>query len=315
MKAIMYHYIRTYDEKYPFFKFLDVENFRRQLDFFKDNFGFVTRSDWDNIVNRNKKIESVEGKILLTFDDAMQCHYEFVLPELQKRGLWGMFFVPTFPYENQNILDVHRIHLLCGAYKGKDLLKALLEIYDEDMLSDKKIKEFREDTYKEQSNFQGVSQFKRILNYFISYKYRKILIDELFKIFGASFDFNKFYVSEENLKKIYYCGNIIGSHTVNHPVMSKLNIEDQNIEIKKSFNFIKSINCLKEKIYCHPYGGFHSFNQYTLDILKKEKVKYAFNVEPRDINDQDFSNSLYSLPRYDCNKFPFGLVSKTKKNI
>ena len=81
----MYHYIRKYDENYPFFKFLDIENFRKQLDFFKDNFGFVSRSDWDSIVNKNKKIESVEGKILLTFDDAMQCHYEFVLPELQKQ--------------------------------------------------------------------------------------------------------------------------------------------------------------------------------------------------------------------------------------
>ena len=308
MKVIMYHYIRNFDKDYPFFRFLDIENFRKQLNFFEDNFGFVTRLEWDNIVN-NKKIDSAEGKILLTFDDAVQCHYEFVLPELQNRGIWGIFFVPTLPYEHYKGLDVHRIHLLCGAYKGIDLLKVLLEIYDEDMISDKKIKEFREDTYKNQSNSEGVTRFKRILNYFVSYEYRESLIDELFKIFGASFDFNRFYVSKENLKKIYDCGNIIGSHTVNHPVMSKLKLAEQKIEIKNSFNFVKSIDCLKEKIYCHPYGGFHSFNKDTLDILKKEKVKYAFNVEPRDLRNKDLSDSPFTLPRYDCNKFPFGSAS------
>ena len=72
---------------------------------------------------------------------------------------------------------MHRIHLLCGAYQGKDLLKVLKYLVDEEMIPDKKIKEFRQETYLTQNNFEGISEFKRILNYYISYKFRSFLIE------------------------------------------------------------------------------------------------------------------------------------------
>ena len=114
MKAIMYHYVRKYDFAKPNFRFLEISNFKKQLDFFEKEYGFVKRTDWDSIL-KTKKIEDNKGKILLTFDDALSCHYEYVFPELEKRGLWGIFYVPTFPYQNNKIIDVHRIHLLCNA--------------------------------------------------------------------------------------------------------------------------------------------------------------------------------------------------------
>ena len=40
------------------------------------------------------------------------------------------------------------------------------------MIPDKKRKEFRKNLF-ESKNFQAVSEFKRLLNYFIEYKYRR----------------------------------------------------------------------------------------------------------------------------------------------
>ena len=101
-------------------------------------------------------------------------------------------------------------------------------------------------------------------------------------------------------------GMMIGSHSVNHPVMSKLTRDEQSIQISESFKYLKKIGCLTHKTYCHPYGGFHSFNGNTIDLLSKANVAYSFSVESRDIEEDDISKSQHSLPRFDCNEFPHG---------
>ena len=104
-------------------------------------------------------------------------------------------------------------------------------------------------------------------------------------------------------------GMVLGSHTVDHPLMSKLSKTEQAEQIKSSFQFLDEIGCKDIKTYCHPYGGFHSFDKQTINILHLEKVAYSFNVDSRDINKNDFEQSRQYLPRYDCNEFNFGKAS------
>ena len=51
MKAVMYHYVREYDSRLPFFKFLDVKNFEKQLDYFNSEYGFVSKEEWVQVLN------------------------------------------------------------------------------------------------------------------------------------------------------------------------------------------------------------------------------------------------------------------------
>lgn len=304
----MYHYVRKFDPSIPNFRFLDVENFEKQLDFFQKKFGFVTKSEWLNVVKR-KKLGSAEGKVILTFDDAMSCHYDYVYKILSSRNLWGIFYVPTLPYQKGKVLDVHRIHLLCGAFSGKQLLDALTAYLNTEMIADEKREEFRNQTYTSQDNYKGISEFKRILNYFVSYSYRELLIDLVSNELNYVFQTSNFYVPLDKLNQIQLSGNIIGSHTVSHPVMSKLSTKEQNEEIEHSFSFLESNLPLNLKTYCHPYGGFHSFNEETVRALMEQQVAFSFNVESRDICDKDLSSAIQFLPRYDCNEFPFGKAS------
>ena len=308
MKSVMYHYVREYDDKHPNFRFLDVQNFRKQLDFFEKNFGFVDAQEWESFIT-NGQMPDQEGKVVLTFDDAMSCHYEFVFPELIKRGLWGVFYVPTAPYMDNKLLDVHRVHLLCGAVDGEELFHEAMKLIDEDMIPDSKRKEFREQTYTNQTNYEGVSDFKRLLNYFIDYDRRESFIDVLSDVFGYQYSANSFYVQKTQLSEMLDHGMIFGSHTVSHPVMSKLTRAEQTHEITSSFAFLDELNLTKHKTYCHPYGGFHSFDQNTVEILDKQNVAYSFNVDYRDITQQDIIANKQSLPRYDCNLFEFGKAS------
>jgi len=308
MKVIMYHYVQRYNVKYPNFRFLDFNNFKKQLDYFEHMNGFVKKDEWLNFVN-NGVLPKKNGKVILTFDDGLKVHYDYVFPELKKRNLFAFFFIPTFPYTKKKILDVHRIHLLCGAFSGKELIHKLLKLIDESMIPDIKIKAFRNQTYTNQNNEEGVVHFKRLLNYYIDYKYRTKIIDELCSSFKNKMFVKDFYMNPHNIKEIFSHGNFIGSHSVDHPVMSKLNKRQQLRQIKSSFDYLSSCNVIDIKTYCHPYGGFHSFNTTTINLLKKESVNYSFNVESREIVGADYKKNMHSLPRFDCNLFKFGKAS------
>ena len=127
------------------------------------------------------------------------------------------------------------------------------------------------------------NRIQTYFNYFVSYKFRESLIDKVADKLAFKFNVSDFYVSIKKLKEMYIGGNIIGSHTVSHPLMSKLSADEQVREINDSFSFLTNIDCIDIRTYCHPYGGFHSFNDVTISALNSNNIDFSFNVESRDI--------------------------------
>lgn len=307
MKSLMYHYVRPSDAELPHLKHLHFEDFQKQLDYLDDTYGFVSKEEFLLSVKNCKPVDGV----VLTFDDGLKCHHQYVFPELKKRGLWGMFYVPTGVYTRKKILDVHRIHILLARVDSTVIYNALLELVTDDILVDASRTEFKELTYKRQDNDAATNMVKRILNYYISYEHRERIIDQLMNSFIPEdvSDVSRFYITEQEIEEMHNGGMVIGSHTVNHPVMSKLSENEQFYEINTSFGFLEGVcGNLPIKTFCYPYGGFHSFTATTEDILENAHCLFSFNVEQRDISARDLEARRQALPRYDCNQFKYGQV-------
>jgi len=309
MKAIMYHYVRPFDEAFPNLNHLHIDDFSRQLDYFHEEFGFVSQGDFLNSIKTGEKAEGV----VLTFDDGLSCHYDHVFPELKKRDLWGVFYIPTQPYAEEKIIDVHRIHLLLGRNDPKNVAAYLESMLEDSFLDKGKMEEFERFTYGRQVNDQYTLRVKRILNYFIAYTHREGILDQLMSRFVPNEHevLKNFYLTSDQITEMHEAGMIIGSHTVNHPVMSRLSEHEQELQVIQSFDYLKGV--VKEfhhKTFCYPYGGFHSFTNYTEKLLKEQGCLYSFNVEQRDIETKDILQRPQALPRYDCNQFKYGQVRK-----
>jgi peptidoglycan/xylan/chitin deacetylase (PgdA/CDA1 family) len=290
----------------PYFRHLHIDDFTKQLDYFGGEYGFVSKEEFKELLSST--MPTTKG-VVLTFDDGFKDHYHYVLPELLKRGLWGIFYIPTSPFITRRLIDVHRIHLLVGKHGGTVIADAIREIITEDMLSHAHVEEFLTETYKGLNNSASTNYVKRLLNYFIDYKYRQSVLDELMSTYYPNEDdlVQDFYMTEAELAHMHYSGMVLGSHTVTHPVMSKLTIEEQEKEIVSSFQMIESITGKHAlRTFCYPYGGFHTFTAETEDLLEKNSCLFSFNVEPRDIDQRDLANRRQALPRFDCNAFPYG---------
>ena len=306
MKVVMYHYVRPTPERLPYFRYLHIDDFAKQLDWFAQNEHFLTREEFELACASG---ETRDG-VLLTFDDGLADHYDHVLPLLAERGLFGIFYVCTGPLAQPRLLDVHRIHLLLGRLGGKAALARLSAILEESMLSDAHVDDFTQATYSTQDNDRATTSFKRILNYLVSYEHRERLLDQLFaQEFGDQGIAHNFYLNAAQVREMDALGMVMGSHGVNHYVFSKLSIEDQRAEISGSLGSLSSVLGKPVTTFCYPYGGRHSFTKDTMSLLEEAGCLYSFDVAPRPVTAVDLMRHRQALPRYDCNMFPHGRAS------
>ena len=307
MRALMYHYVRPVPDDLPHFRYLHVDSFRRQLDWLEATVGFASRDAFLGALDGGP----VPTGAVLTFDDAFSDHFDHVFHELARRRLWGIFYVPTAVLEADRLLDVHRIHLILGRMGGTRALEAAMACVDDAMLSHGTVEAFRRETYTRQDNDVDTTAFKRVMNYFISYEHRSAVLDRLMATFGMDAAAEaaikrSFYVDPGQLRRMAAGGMVVGSHGVDHLLMSKLDEAGQQAEIRGSFEALASLLDAPVETFCYPYGGFHSFDATTERLLAAAGARYSFNVEPRDVTAADIAARPQALPRWDCNAFPHG---------
>lgn len=293
----MYHYVRPYSQGYPNLNSLDIGTFKNQLDFFEKEYGFLSKMEYQNAVREGKNPTGV----VLTFDDGFKDHFDYVLPELKKRGLWGIFYISTGVYQKKELLGVHRVHYLKGKYGARVILDEALQDVDSSMLDHSTISEFDNEIYTGLNYEEDERQLKRLLNYYISYKYRDKVLNRLMEKFLNERElFKEVYLSVNEIKELALSGNIVGSHSTSHRVLSRLSYQEQYNEIKNSFNFINSIVSQDYKSFCYPYGYGSSYNSDTLKVLGELNFDDACVFDNKI---QDNEVSKYELSRIDCNQF------------
>ena len=297
MINIMYHYVRPDSDTYPNFNSLSVDIFKKQLDFFEKRYGFLSKDEYQTAIKEGKNPKGA----VLTFDDGFRDHVDYVLPELKKRGLWGVFYIPTGVYQKNELLGVHRVHYLKGKYGSKLILNEALKIIDDSMLDHNTISDFDKEIYTGLNYKEDERQLRRLLNYYVSYEYRDEILNNLMKkFFNEKELFKEVYLPVDDIKNLVQNGNIVGSHTVSHKVLSRLSYQDQYNEIRNSFDFIHSVIMQDYKSFCYPYGYRSSYNNDTLKILSE------LNVDDACVFDNKIQNNKirkYELSRIDCNQF------------
>jgi len=305
----MYHYIRKEQKNLPFFVYLHADNFEKQIDYFCENYHILSKEEFNECIEQE---EVIENGIILTFDDGLSDHYEFVYPILKQRNLWGIFYIPTKPYEKETLLDVHRVHYLLGKYGGKRILEVLSSLITDDDLIETSEELFINATYLKQDNDFDTTKVKRIVNYYMKPDRKSNILEKLMNIFFEDEQelFSKYYLNIKQINEMIDTGMSIACHGHSHTLFSNLDYTDQENDINNSITIIQKLtNNRMYNSFCYPYGGKQSYNDDTLRILSKNNFRSAISVESRKIKKEDLTIK-YELPRYDCNEFYFGKATK-----
>ncbi len=305
-KIVMYHYVRPVKQSvYPEIKGLELESFIRQIEYFRNNFNFITSDQLLGAIYGNECIP--ENSILLTFDDAYKDHYLYVFPILKRLNIQGMFFPPGEAIAENYVLDVNKIHFILATCKDKQ--KIIDEIFS---LINQHRKNYDLDTpesyflrFAVQSRFdtKEVIFIKKVLqrelppilrSKFTNYLFRKFVTDD-----ERSFS-EELYLSYDEINEMQENGMYFGSHGYSHEWLANLSEEELNVQLDKGLKFYSKINKNKHNwIMCYPYG---SYNDFIIQKLKDQGFKAGLTA---DVGDATLTkeNAFY-LKRYDTNDFP-----------
>jgi len=307
----MYHYVRPDDDRPPsgYYR-LDRADFRSQLDHFERRYDVLDGDDARAVLDGERPPS--DDDLLLTFDDGLADHHEWVLPELRSRGLCGLFFVSTGPLDGR-ALAVHRVHALLGSHPSDAVHDAL-----RDAMAARGVARDAEgatDTYGEGGASgeaaDAAATVKRLVNFEVPPEAVDGVLDAVEERLSApSIDPGAFYLSETRLRSLDEAGMLLGAHSVTHPVLSRLPEAAQRAEIRGSFDRLEAVvGPLDRRLFAYPYGGPATFDETTTELLRAAACDAAFTTVSGSVRRDDLVSRPLELPRRDCNEFPHGDAS------
>ena len=306
MKPVMYHYVRPTVDALPYFAYLSLLDFQRQLDSFERSCGFVDRNAFVTWVKGGPAPDGV----LLTFDDGLRDHSEFVLPILRARSLFGLFYVSSGPATTGRILDVHKVHLVLGRM-GADSTVAWLQSNAPEHLPTNNDIRLATSRYGHQNSNEITRYLKWLLNWHLSAAQREEILGGLFEyaFAGRPPKWQDIYLDEGALRELSDAGMGVGPHSHTHEISIRLSSDQQKKEIALSCDFVEANGGSRQWGYCYPYGSRSAFSQKTQSAVAEAGCPFAFALDARDIATPLSEVERYALPRYNCNAFPYGAVS------
>ena len=304
LTIVMYHYIRPIiGSEFPGIKGLEIEGFKRQLDFLEDNYSIVSSEQVIDKIIKNKKLPP--KACWLTFDDGYKDHYQYVLPELINRNLSGAFFPPRVAIEENEVLNVNSIHHILSCSDNIDkLVTDLKDLCLQLGVTNEQIHAYYRE-YGVANRFDnGDTIFiKRMLQHVLPEQIRNEITSILFeKIVGipeAKFS-SRLYMNIDEVRKLVSSGMYVGSHGSMHYWLDRISHQKQKVDISLSLEFLEEVGAPTSNwIMCYPYGAY---NNTTLSLLKEMGASIGITTDFRKAN-LEIDDPLI-LPRLDANDFP-----------
>jgi peptidoglycan/xylan/chitin deacetylase (PgdA/CDA1 family) len=245
--------------------------------------------------------------VLLTFDDGYLDHFTNVFPLLDEMGVQGSFFPPARAVMDHKVLDVNKIHFILASVEDKRrIIDAIFSMMDEarggyDLETNEVF--FRKLAQPNRFDPGEVIFIKRALQRDLPERLRKTILERLFIEFVTrdepSFAM-ELYLSPDQLKCMRRNGMYVGSHGYDHVWLDTLEAKEQEKEVEKSLDFLKTVGCeIGQWAMCYPYGGY---NDSLLEILRRKGCKVGLTTR---VGVADLSNeSPLLLSRIDTNDLP-----------
>lgn len=308
---VAYHYVRNMPySRYPKIKGLLVDEFKAQIEYFKNKYQFVTIQNIIDTIEMGRSLK--DRAVLLTFDDGYLDHYTHVFPILEKEKIQGCFFPSVRAITENIVLNVNKIHFVLATDVAHEKLVSEIFYYLNQYRQEFRLKsnEILFETYAKANRFdpKEVVFIKHILQYVLDEKLQNIITNELFKKYVTSDEkafSNEIYMNIEQLQCMQRNGMYIGCHGYNHLWLGEVSEDIQEDEIDKSLVFLKEVGfSTKPWVMCYPSGNY---NDSLIKLLKKKKCALGLTVN-KGVAKLTESNRFF-LERMDTNDFPKNTIN------
>lgn len=278
LTIIMYHRIGANNEDWSL-DTLDTSVFEKQIKYLTKTHKIISLEDFaQNLIDKKELPKRVA---VITFDDGYKDNYKNAYPILKKYKIPATIFLTTGHIESNKLFWWDKIGYILLNLKQKEinledigLIKPCLiqknrNIFDETM--------YKFSIILEEKKHEIINELEKIFN--------KDIPKEIGKNNTLSWDEVK-EMSENNID--------FGAHTVNHPILTQIPLNQAEFEISQSKKDIEKRLNRKITTFSYPNGLADDYNKDIIDLLQKYGFICSVTRIPNTITQK---TSLFELGR------------------
>jgi peptidoglycan/xylan/chitin deacetylase (PgdA/CDA1 family) len=240
IRVVYYHMVRENEAAHYFSKKSISKNlFQQQILFFKTHFTIVSLKNAISMVENGDKKKNL---LVLSFDDGFKENFTNVLPILKKNNILATFFIISNCIDNRDLMWRNKLLVINNAEENK-LNLAISQTKEEFSLPNFKK---RDNLLSWSLNSWKMTDKENIVNFLWNQTMEYSVWDYL--------EENSPYLNADQINSINDQGHEIGSHSVSHPVFSKLNYFEFREEISSSSKVISELLNIKVNSFSYPFG-------------------------------------------------------------
>ena len=274
--------IPTNQSDYEYRNFVTVKQFEDQIRFLLRRYRPLRVSDFYESGSSN-----LSHGFLITFDDGFRNNYSYALPVLQKYGLEAVFFITTSFIGSREFLWTEQVTRLIQKTRKKVLDVEIGE--NRSFRLDSVLnKEWASHSIRDNLKRQPPANRNKII------EQMRTQLDDVELTIDTKNEERYLFMNWEEVREMAEAGQVIGSHTHTHPILSTLDEEESFQELKQSKEAIESHINKPCRTMSYPNGEKCDYSPLQKEQLKALSYECAFTqVSP-------FAG--YQTDRYELNR-------------
>jgi peptidoglycan/xylan/chitin deacetylase (PgdA/CDA1 family) len=249
------------------------QNFKKHIEFISSRFDILRL---DDLLQRDR-LSARKQYAAITFDDGFYSVRSTVFPFLKSKSIpFSVFLNRTAVQKNQLWLS----NIVLNRNNRNYLSKILIE-------NDIEKKEWE--------------RFYQSPIDWVKLNFQKIDVDTLLQ--GSQVD-RKIYLDEQDVKHLTQQGVLVGSHSVNHSVLSKISVGNLKLEIFENKSYLESLTSCSIDFFAIPFGKKADYNDKVVNMGLEAGHTSILTSNPTFVNKHD----LVLVPR-------IGLTNETIQTL
>ena len=290
IQILIYH--RVNNDRDPFFPALPTDIFARQMEYLVSYFNICSL---ESAIERIKHRDVLDNTVVVTFDDGYADNYVNAFPILKRLSIPATIFLTTDVIGTGKVLWHDRVfsafrntHMNFLEGIGQNFTGYPLKTIEEKLIAQ-----------------WHTLRFLRSLNNQERRFWINRLVDQL-KVEDRK-EIPYIMLTWDEVRIMYHSGMLFGSHTITHPILSRLSSDEAIVEIHGSKKIIEENLGKSIKTFAYPNGKLSDFNETTKDILKESGYTCGLTTV---FGVNEINQDLFELRRatpWDHNIHIFGL--------
>lgn len=260
-QILRYH--KVSNESHPFFPALKPNVFENQILFLKEHYSIYPL---DELVRASRKGYVPPRAVALTFDDGYADNFTVAFPLLKKHHVPATIFLTTGAIGGKQVLWHDRVF---DAFRYATVRSAYLD-QGTILIAD------LQDHGAARASLQATLEYARS----ISNEKRLEFIEQIEAALQPDLTGNSrtSILSWDQVRQMHSEGIDFGSHTVSHPILSKISPDDLVRELEDSKHNIEEQLGKTIFGFAYPNGRIQDYNRFVKDALKNLGYGYALTT-------------------------------------